>query len=273
MKNCLILLFLSLTLVFLAGCSDNEQAQQTAPAAPTKKENTSPPQQHNKTADSAPEAHKERTEAAPWPPIKEQQDNILPADQWTRKNYVMIFDGSGSMEGQRCSGNRLKIQVAKDAVIEWAQSIHEDAHLGLIAFDKNGLSVRLQLGEGNREEFIQKVQAVKPGAGTPLTKSVQQAYDILTDQARKQLGYGEYHMVIVTDGAAGKPDNLTKAINTVLYRSPIIINTIGFCISETHSLNQPGRTVYKAADNPDALRQSLHEVLAESESFDDVTEF
>ncbi len=263
MKNCLVFLFLSLTLIFLTGCSDDEQPQQTAAQS----------QQPKNTPSPAPKVAKESKKAALWPPIKDGQDNILPVDQWTRKNYVMIFDGSGSMEGQRCSGNRLKIQVAKDAVTEWARSIHKDAHLGLVAFDNNGLSVRLQLNEGNREEFIHKVQAVNPGAGTPLTKSVQQAYDILTDQARKQLGYGEYHMVIVTDGAAGKPDNLTKAINTVLQRSPIIINTIGFCISETHSLNQPGRTVYKAADNPDALRQGLHEVLAESESFDDVTEF
>ena len=112
-----------------------------------------------------------------------------------------------------------------------------------------------------------------PGSGTPLTRAVQMAYELLTEQAGKQLGYGEYHMVIVTDGAANQPEKLTQTVNAVLTHSPIIMSTIGFCIAETHSLNQPGRTIYKAADNPEALRQGLQDILAESESFEDVTEF
>ncbi len=267
MKNLIILLFLSAALVILTGCG--EDADQRKKAAPKKKTVASQPKKQN-----IPDADKEVGVSCVWPPpVEEQQDNILPADQWTRKNYVMIFDGSGSMKEQRCSGDQIKSQVAKDAVAEWARSISEDAHLGLIAFDKSGLSVRLQLDEGGQQEFVHKVQAVTPGSGTPLTESVKKAYEILTDQARKQLGYGEYHMVIVTDGAANKPKNLTRAVSAVLQRSPIIISTIGFCIADTHSLNQPGRTVYKAADNPTALRQGLQEVLAESESFDDVTDF
>ena len=148
-----------------------------------------------------------------------------------------------------------------------------DANLGLIVFDQQGFSVRLQLGQGDRQKFIQQVQAVVPGSGTPLTQAVQTAYEILTTQAGRQLGYGEYHMVIVTDGVANQPEKLTGTINAVLARSPIIISTIGFCISDTHALNQPGRTIYKAANNPEALRQGLQDVLAESESFDDITEF
>jgi hypothetical protein len=80
-------------------------------------------------------------------------------------------------------------------------------------------------------------------------------------------------MVIVTDGIANIPDKLTEMVNMVLNQSPVIISTIGFCIDATHTLNQPGRTIYKAANNPEALRQGLQDVLAESESFEDVTEF
>jgi hypothetical protein len=57
-----------------------------------------------------------------------------------------------------------------------------------------------------------------------------------------------------------------------LKTTPINIYSIGFCIGENHALNQPGRTFYKAADNPAALRKGLEEVLAESETFDE-TEF
>ncbi len=248
----------------LSGCG--EDADQRNAPAPQQQKNVV--QQQNEPAPFA-----QAAEASGWPPSAEKQENILPADQWTLKNYVMIFDGSGSMGEHRCSGSRTKSDVAQEAMADWAQSVPADANLGLIVFDQQGFSVRLQLGQGDRQKFIQQVQAVVPGSGTPLTQAVQTAYEILTTQAGRQLGYGEYHMVIVTDGVANQPEKLTGTINAVLARSPIIISTIGFCISDTHALNQPGRTIYKAANNPEALRQGLQDVLAESESFDDITEF
>ncbi|MGB5686522.1 MAG: vWA domain-containing protein [Candidatus Electrothrix sp.] len=257
-----LLLVLSLN---LSGCSE-DTAPRNAPT-PQKKKIASQQEQ------SMPDPFEKATMSSIWPPAAEEEKNILPADQWTRKNYVMIFDGSGSMSEQRCSGNKTKSAVAKEAVADWAQSVPADANLGLIVFDQQGFAVRLQLGQGDRQEFVQQVQAVVPGSGTPLTQAVQTAYGTLTAQAGQQLGYGEYHMVIVTDGVANQPEKLTKTINKVLEHSPIIISTIGFCIANTHSLNQPGRTIYKAADNPTALQQGLQDVLAESESFDDITEF
>jgi hypothetical protein len=50
------------------------------------------------------------------------------------------------------------------------------------------------------------------------------------------------------------------------------VQTIGFCIGPKHSLNQAGRTIYRAADNPAELRQGLADVLAEAPQFT-VTEF
>jgi hypothetical protein len=58
----------------------------------------------------------------------------------------------------------------------------------------------------------------------------------------------------------------------MLAESPVVLHTIGFCIGEAHALNQPGRTYYRAADDPGALRRGLDEVLAESPVFD-LTEF
>ena len=56
-------------------------------------------------------------------------------------------------------------------------------------------------------------------------------------------------------------------LNTLLKESPIVLHTIGFCIDSKHALNQAGRTIYKAADNPEALRQGLSDVLAEAPQF------
>jgi len=96
---------------------------------------------------------------------------------------------------------------------------------------------------------------------------VTRAYRKLTEQAARQLGYGEYHLVIVTDGEASQGQDPTSAVNRLLAQSPIVVHTIGFCIRTQHSLNLPGRALYRPADNPGELRRELAEVLAEAPSF------
>jgi hypothetical protein len=117
------------------------------------------------------------------------------------------------------------------------------------------------------------VEKVVPDKSTPLAAALDTAYAMLTAQAESQLGYGDYTVVIVTDGVADDIAALETSVNRVLATSPIMIHTIGFCIAADHSLNRAGRTVYRAANNPAELRQGLQEVLAESESFDDITGF
>lgn len=203
-----------------------------------------------------------------WPFSGDGEDVVLLDNNLIRKNFVLIFDGSGSMNETRCSGNRTKVEAAKEAVSEWSVSVPESANLGLIVFDQSGLSVRLPLGLNNRDQFRQQIHAVVANNKTPLTASIDQAYQLLNAQSRRQLGYGEYSIVVVTDGVANDPGALARRVHKILSESPVMINTIGFCIETNHSLNQPGRTIYKAANDPAALRQGLQEVLAESESFD-----
>jgi hypothetical protein len=93
------------------------------------------------------------------------------------------------------------------------------------------------------------------------------AFDSLTRQARAQLGYGEYHLVIVTDGYADPDEKPRTIVDKMLAETPIIIHTIGFCISDKHSLNQPGRILYQSATDVQSLQQGLDDVLAESPDF------
>lgn len=210
------------------------------------------------------------TLVAAWPPAASNKGNQQVAENLLARNYVLIFDGSGSMMERRCAGGKRKIDVAKSAVSEWAKSIDEDANVGLVAFHENAFS-RLPLAAKNRTEFLRVVSTINAGGGTPLGRAMQMAHAMLVLQARTQLGYGEYHIVVVTDGEANNPRALADAVDAVLKDSPIVIHTIGFCIDEKHSLNQPGRTLYKTADNPQELRRSLQEVLAELETFDVTT--
>ena len=203
-----------------------------------------------------------------WPFVGEEKEVELLDSDLNRKNFVVIFDGSGSMGDKKCSGDKTKADVAKDAVSEWSKSVPEGANLGLIVFDQSGLSVRLPLGINNRDQFRQKVQAVIPNYKTPLATSLDRAYQMLNVQGRRQLGYGEYSIVVVTDGVANDPAALGRGVLKITAGSPVMINTIGFCIATNHSLNQAGRTIYKGANDPAALKRGLEEVLAESETFD-----
>ncbi|MEM9531909.1 MAG: vWA domain-containing protein [Pseudomonadota bacterium] len=206
-----------------------------------------------------------------WPEL-EAGASVAVANRLTAANYYLVLDGSGSMEDQRCSGSQSKMDAAKDAVAQFAQQIPGDANLGLAVFDGSGLSERLGLQAVNQTAFRQEVQRVTANGGTPLMSAVNLGYAALKQQARSQLGYGEYHLVLITDGEASGGEDPTSAVRNILEGSPVLIHTIGFCIGTDHSLNQPGRIDYRAADDPEALAQSLTAVLAESPDFT-VTEF
>ena len=205
------------------------------------------------------------TETEVWPYMEESGDAGL-ADNLMAKNFVLIYDGSGSMGDVDCSGGLRKFEVARRAVSDWAMSLPADANLGLVSFHQEWTV--LDLAPGQRETFAKTVDAIYPGGTTPLTTAFKQAFSMLTRQGQSQLGYGEYTIVVITDGAADKIPDLSGFVDAVLRETPIQVYTIGFCIGEHHTLNQPGRTIYKAANNPEELRQGLKEALAEAEDFD-----
>lgn len=209
--------------------------------------------------------------ARTWPPLVEDQA-VPVADDLTAANYYIVLDGSGSMEESKCSGGLTKMDAAKQAVARFAGQIPDDANIGLAVFDGIGLSERTPLRAGNRADFEKQVRSIIASGGTPLSEAVRLGYDALTIQGLRQLGYGEYHLVMITDGEASDGYEPGRMVDAVLTQSPVVIHTIGFCIGERHSLNQPGRIAYRAADDPAALERGLAAVLAESPDFT-ITDF
>ncbi|KJR42733.1 von Willebrand factor type A (vWA) domain-containing protein [Candidatus Magnetoovum chiemensis] len=195
-------------------------------------------------------------------------EDVQIAKNLLAKNYYVVLDGSGSMRDNGCSGTASKSEASKRALAEFAQAVPQEANLGFAAFDSRGVTERLPLGINNRDMFIQQVNNTRADTDTPLHDAVNLGFTKLKQQAQKQLGYGEYHLVMVTDGIATRGQNPTTIVNDIIDKTPVIIHTIGFCISENHALNQPGRTFYETADNPQELVKSLKQVLAEAETFD-----
>ncbi len=204
------------------------------------------------------EAEAAEAESEEWPPGIGNIEVALEEDQ-LKRNYYVIFDGSGSMRGD-------KIQIAKQAFKEFVDLVPPDANLGLIVFDAKNASERVPLGS-NRKAILDEIDNVRAGGGTPLGPAAEFGYQMLTAQALKQLGYGEYNLVIVTDGEASDEGKLKRSVDMILKKSPIIIHTIGFRIKGGHTLNQPGRIFYRSAESYEDLRRGLEEVLAEAEDF------
>lgn len=201
-----------------------------------------------------------------WPAAVQGKADAVSGDLFAR-NYYVVLDASGSMTEKACSGDLPKIESARIALGAFAESLPSDANLGLQVFDARGVKEQIPLSAGNREKFKSVLAGVRAGGGTPLQTAIAQAYAKLEQQGARQLGYGEYHLVVVTDGEASDGQDPTNTVKFILDRSPVVLHTIGFCIGPKHSLNQPGRTIYNAADNPQQLRQHLSDVLAEAPSF------
>ena len=204
--------------------------------------------------------------ARSWPALEAGADTGI-AEQLVVSNYYVILDGSGSMDDKKCSGNRSKMDAAKDAMLAFAEQFPTTANLGLAVFDGNSLSQRVALGAVDSQVITREVLKTQPSGGTPLLDAIRLGYRALEAQARRQLGYGEYHLVVLTDGEANSGQDPTPVVNRILNESPVVLHTIGFCIGNRHSLNQPGRIDYRAADDLESLKQGLAAVLAESPDF------
>lgn len=199
-------------------------------------------------------------------PITEIAPNLL------AKNYYIILDTSGSMREKECvPRGQSKMDVAKTSLSQWIQNVSGNDNVALMVFRDKEVEEILPLGQNTnayKKQLMEVLTRETPGGGTPLGTAIYNAHNALEFQARKQLKYGEYNIVIVTDGAASDPKYMREITSYLFKNTPIVIHTIGFCIDNNHVLNQPDYAHYVSAMNTEELATSLQGVLAESETFD-----
>ena len=88
-------------------------------------------------------AHAQKSERIGEPP-KLQSKNVWPyltaepspekvAENLLARNFVLVFDGSGSMNETECAEGKTKVLAAKLAVREWCKSVPPEANVGVVA--------------------------------------------------------------------------------------------------------------------------------------------
>lgn len=181
------------------------------------------------------------------------------------RNFYFIVDGSGSMSDDCENDEKFpdKLSGAKWAVEEFIKSVPADVNLGLYIFDTRGEREVLSLGPNNRELFLKAIQEMRANGGTPLPSAIRFGTDRLVRQYQAQLGYGEFRLVVVTDGLA---DGISEAAQYATERR-VPIYTIGLCVEGNHPLRH-WSVSYKAAESSEDLKKGLEEVVAEPPDFD-----
>jgi Ca-activated chloride channel family protein len=195
------------------------------------------------------------------------EDVLLVKDNKVR-NFYVIFDGSGSMEETGCGDGKQRIVAAKQSITTFFNAVPKESNVGLLVFDSMGLREVTPLKPIDVQMLSTKINQITAGSGTPLGKSLKIAYQQLSEQGRKQQGYGEYHIVVITDGAASDKAAMNDMVGSIVANSPINLHTIGFCLGSKHALNKKGIVNYRSASNVAELVNGLKDVLAEAESFD-----
>jgi hypothetical protein len=183
------------------------------------------------------------------------------------KNYYVVLDESGSMKDSNCSGGASKEVAAKAALAAFLDKLPKGANLGFLSFDASGITERVPLGRGQKQAFLAALAACNAGGGTPLRSAIELGLEKLAAQAGRQLGYGDYDLVVVTDGLASEGEDPSAVVGFIAEHTPVILHTIGFCISGDHPLKRPGVVYYREANDPKELAQGLDEVLAEEKEF------
>jgi len=185
----------------------------------------------------------------------------------TTSNFYFAFDMSGSMD-EKCSGKR-KIDGAKEAVTRFMKNIPDDVNIGLMLFgtrSEDGYAETLPIGSGNKDEFLKIIDSLQPTGETPLGEALLASVDKITEQYKKQLGYGIYRIIIITDGEQTGID-LKQPCNYLAQHGFIGLYSIGLCMKSSHTLKKYSLS-YRDANNYEELEQALVEATAESDVFD-----
>ena len=186
-------------------------------------------------------------------------------DDIHKDNIVVILDASGSMQ-DKFSGDRTKskMEAAKEALQEVLAKVPDDTYIGLLVF--SGANIQNEwmypLGAKDTQKLIAAIHLPQPSGNTPLGKYIRIGANRLLEQREKQYNYGNYRLLVVTDGEASDADKVKHYTPEILNRQ-IRIDVIGVDMKTDHMLAKVVDS-YRKADNPGELVAAVSQILAET---------
>lgn len=180
-------------------------------------------------------------------------------------NVVIVLDDSGSMnEKMRNGGTR--IEAAKSAIAAVLKQFKRDTKLGVLLLNGSPSKEHwaIPLEPLSVENSTRLVKALRADGGTPLGDRIREGADALLKMREKQI-FGNYRLLIVTDGEANDARLLAAYLPDVLSRG-IIVDAIGVDMKQDHSLATQVHS-YRRADDQTALQKAVQEVFAERDDW------
>lgn len=111
---------------------------------------------------------------------------------------MIVFDASGSMWGQ--IDGKPKIDIAKNTLKQVIRNWNRQKPLGLMAYghrskgDCNDIEILVPIGNVNKQQFIQQIDALTPKGKTPVSQSLQRAAKALRHNEDKAT------IILISDG-------------------------------------------------------------------------
>jgi len=180
-----------------------------------------------------------------------------------RKNVIIIFDDSGSMDGHNLLF-KTRLNRAKIASKKLIFSLDSNYNVGLLFLNSKHLNTKLiNINNKNKRFLNRSFEMVHANGGTYISSNINKAILLLKKQRDKQGDNGSYSIIIVTDG---KADNNKKMILNVkrAINERIIVRTIGIDIYK-HELTKV--SFYVKASSEKELFTALSNAVMSEVSF------
>lgn len=193
----------------------------------------------------------------------------LPQGIEAGQNVIVVLDDSGSMRQQmRTDDGRIsRIQAAKNALSKVVQGLPDDAQLGILLLNNSnngrGNTWLVPLGPLSATVVLPKIAQIRADGGTPLGSQMKIGADALLDLRQKQI-YGDYRLLVITDGEASDANLLEAYLPDILSRG-FSVDVIGVDMAAKHSLAGRAHS-YRRADDARSFEKALQEIFAESSS-------
>ena len=199
---------------------------------------------------------------AVWP--GQEADVVEAQPDPNRRITVIVLDDSGSMGED--------IEPAKAAVASAIAAMADTDRVAVLALNR-GSVMPFEDADAARAAVTDALRPIRSNGGTPLTRSLQSASDLLAQEAARFRGFGTYRVIITTDGAANDDRALERAIQQLAAQTPIQVTTIGIGLSGRHVLSRSDLGSYVDVANIGALEAALQDAVAENTDFTAITEF